>query len=83
MKGTNTLQLYRLIYYSYMIRAMFLPIIRSTCVYLQYLVVFTQVVQLNQDTSRWLHLVGCFHNYIRIHLYHFYLQYCIVFTYFV
>ena len=46
MKVTNKMQLYRLIYYSiqlYMFRAMFLPIIRSTWLYLQYLVVFTQV----------------------------------------
>ena len=46
MKVTNKMQIYRLIYYSiqlYMFRAMFSPIIRSTWLYLQYLVVFTQV----------------------------------------
>jgi len=46
MKVTNKMRLYRLIYYSfwlYMFRAMFSPIIRSTWLYLQYLVVFTQV----------------------------------------
>ena len=48
MKVTNKMQLYRLIYFIipsqlYMFRAMFSPIIRSTSLYLQYLVVFTQV----------------------------------------
>jgi hypothetical protein len=41
MKVTNKMQSYRLIYYSYqryMLRAMFSPIIRSTWLYLQYLV---------------------------------------------
>jgi len=47
MKVTNKMQLYRLIYFLcqlYMFRAMFSPIIRSTRLYLHYLVVFTQVV---------------------------------------
>ena len=45
MKVTNKMQLYRLIDFLcqlYMFRAMFSPIIRSTRLYLQYLVVFTQ-----------------------------------------
>jgi len=46
MKVTKKMQLYRLIIFRcqlYMYRAMFSPIIRSTWLYLQYLVVFTQV----------------------------------------
>jgi hypothetical protein len=44
MKVTNKMQLYMLIYFScqlYMFRAMFSPIIKSTWLYLQYLVIFT------------------------------------------
>jgi len=66
MKVTNKMQLYRLIYFSsqlYKFRAMFSSIIRSNRLYLQYLVVFTQVaagwclgwiefIQCIQDTSR-------------------------------
>jgi hypothetical protein len=46
MKVTNKMQLYRLIYFLcqlYMFRGMFSPIIRSAWLYLQYLVLFTQV----------------------------------------
>jgi hypothetical protein len=48
MKVTNKMQLYWLTYFIflcqlYMFRAMFSPIIRSTRLYLQHLVVFTQV----------------------------------------
>jgi len=46
MKVTNKIQLYRLIYFLcqvYMFRATFSPIIKSTRLYLQYLVVFIQV----------------------------------------
>jgi len=45
MKGTNKMQLYRLIYYyksALRVSDDVSPIIGSTCLYLQYLVVFTQ-----------------------------------------
>jgi len=44
MNTTNEMQLYRLIFSQlYMFRVMFSPIIRSTWLYLQHLVVFTNV----------------------------------------
>jgi hypothetical protein len=54
MKVTNNMQLYRLIYFVfqlYMFRAMFSPIIRSTRLYLQYLVVFTRLLPAGVDDA--------------------------------